>query len=161
MESNKRKDFTPKKNERTSLYSSPKRTRVQNQEEVNTSDEDYEDDVIFMKEVIPPLSEFNLAQVKAEGEPDITEARKETTPRRRLYQEDRETTANTAKITDKGNLTTPPDEIVFVKEIPGPSTSDFPHSKIKLEEAEDENTVSNENEENEIGTEKNSSNRTS
>ena len=73
-----------------------------------------------------------------------------------MYQKDRETTANTAKITDKGNLTTPPDEIVFVKEISGPSTSDFPHSKIKLEEAEDENAVSNENEENEIGTEKNS-----
>ena len=80
---------------------------MQNQEEVNTSDEDYEDDVIFMKEVIPPLSEFNLAQVKAEGEPDTTEARKETTPLRRLYQEDRETTANTAKITDKGNLQRP------------------------------------------------------
>ena len=158
MESNKRKDFTPKKNERTSLYSSQKRTRVQNQEEVNTSDENYEDDVIFMKEVIPPLSEFNLAQVKAEGEPDTTEAGKETTPRRRLYQEDRETAANTGKITDKGNRTTPPDEIVFVKEIPDPSTSDFPHSKIKLEEAEDENAVSNENEENEIGTENNSSN---
>ena len=45
-----------------------------------------------------------------------------------------------------------------MKEIPGPSTSDFRHSKIKSEEAEDENAVSNENEENEIGTEKNSSN---
>ena len=85
-ESNKRKDFTPKKNVRTSLYSSQKRTRVQNEEEVNTSDEDSEDDVIFMKEVSgPPLSEFNLAQVKTDGEPDTTEAKKETTPRRRLY----------------------------------------------------------------------------
>ena len=83
MESNKRKDFTPKKNEKTSLYSSQKRTRVQNEEEVNTSDEDSEDDVIFMKEVSgPPLSEFKLAQVKTEGEPDTTEAEKETTPRR-------------------------------------------------------------------------------
>ena len=59
---------------------------------------------------------------------------------------------------DKGNLTTPPDEIVLVKEIPGPLRSDFPHSKVRLKEAEDENAVSNENEENEIGTEKVSSN---
>ena len=111
MESNKEKTLHRKKNGRTSLYSSQKRTRVQNEEEVNTSDEDSEDDVIFMKEVSgPPLSEFNLAQVKTDGEPDTTEAKKETTPRRRLYHEDRETTANTAKMRDKANLTTSPDE---------------------------------------------------
>ena len=48
-------------------------------------DEDPEDDVIFMKEVSgPTLSEFNLAQVRTEGEPDTTESRKETTLRHRL-----------------------------------------------------------------------------